>query len=507
MSSESISISGNEKSTAASITGRELVGTNEKSVVDTSTVERENLSQEELDYLATKQAAHKWYQWFSSSDSQAERKLIIKLDLLILLYVFLSSFVKTLDSTTVPYAYVSGMKEALGMYGNQLTYQSSVYMAGFIFGQIPLSMLATKVPIHIYLPVMDTIWSFFTLGMFKITNYHQLYALRFCIGFMGSFFFPTVQWILGSWYTSSELTKRSAIYFCASQVGAMSGGYIQAAAQQNLNGVGGLAGWQWLYVIAFIITTPITAYGVLVLPGLPDKPRKWNWFLSEDELKLARLRMLREGRESSYTTITYSSIKKAIFGNWHFGMLVLYAVFFSQADGISSYSGLTLWLQENYSNYQTNTITTVIPAVTMVFSLINGALSDSFKDSYHWLIAYVAVLNLLAGILLTIWNISSGGKMFAFFLSGTADSIAAVLYSWANIICSADNVERALTLSTMNTLGNTFSVWVPLFVWQTDDAPRYLKGYAYNVGLDAVMLILLVPLVYLYKRDQRLARQ
>ena len=110
---------------------------------------------------------------------------------------------------------------------------------------------------------------------------------------------------------------------------------------------------------------------------------------------------------------------------------------------------------------------------------------------------------MLAGILLVIWNVGTGGKMLAFFLSGTADSIASVLYSWANIICSDSSQERALTLSTMNTLGNTFSVWVPLFVWKTVDAPEYKKGYSYNIALDAVMLILLVPLTYLARKTAK----
>ncbi|CCH41484.1 Vitamin H transporter [Wickerhamomyces ciferrii] len=458
------------------------------------------LTEEDYEFLKIKQVPQRWYQWFAITDTKAERKLIIKLDLLILVYLFLSSFVKTLDTSAVSYAYVSGMKEDLGMYGNQLTYQNSCFMAGFIVGQIPLTMLGTKLPIHLYLPIMDSIWSIFTLALFKITNYHQLYALRFCIGLFGSFFFPFCQYILGSWYTENELTKRSALYFCASQVGGMAAGYIQAGAYKHLSGLHGLEGWRWLYILAFIITLPISLYGVLTLPGLPDKIHN-NRLLTPNEIKLARLRMIREGR-SSKDRFSISVILQIIKG-WRFWILVVFAIFFSQADGISSQNGLPIWLKaENYSVYQVNTITTVIPAVTIFFSLLNGIIVDSWKDSHPYIIAYVAIFNLLSGILLTIWKIPKNAIMFAFFLSGTADSIAAVLYSWANIICSNNSQERALTLSTMNTLGNTFGVWVPLFVWKTSDAPRYLKGYAYNIGLDSMMLILLVPLTILYRRNK-----
>ncbi|CAK7893793.1 probable transporter Seo1p [[Candida] anglica] len=485
--------------------GSEKIHVDDKSITTNLQPSQEPLTKEELQYINTSVVPQKWYQWFSESDSKQEKKLIIKLDLIIWVYLFLSSFVKTLDSTAVGYAYVSGMKEDLKMYGNQLTYQSSCYMAGFIVGQIPLTMLATKLPINLYLPIMDSLWSIFTLGMFKITNYHQLYALRFCIGLLGSFFFPTVQYILGSWYTKSEITKRSALFFCASQIGSMAGGYIQASAFESLDGVHGLKGWQWLYLLAFIITIPISLYGIFTLPGLPEHGNSTTVkILSDEELRLAQLRMLREGR-SSNDKLDLATIKKTILGSWRFGMLVVFAIFFSQADGISSNSGLPIWLKENnYSVPQTNTITTVIPAVTIVTAIVNGIIVDTWQTSHPIVIAVTTVLNMVAGIILVVWhNVSRGGILFAFFLSGTADGIAAVLYSWANIICSSNSSERALTLATMNTLGNTFSVWVPLFVWKTEDAPRYLKGYSYNVALCAMMLILLFPLTYLWRRESK----
>lgn len=455
---------------------------------------------EELEFLAKPTISHKWYQWFSDSDSKEERILITKLDLLVWLYLFLSLFVKTLDSTAVSYSYASGMKEDLKMYGNELTYQGSVYMAGFIFGQIPLTMLGTKFPLHIYLPVIDSIWAFFTLAMYKISNYHQLYALRFCIGLLGSFFFPFSNYIMGCFYTKSEVTRRSALYFIASQIGSIAGGFIQARAYISLNGKNGIAGWRWLYIIAFVISLPIFIYGYFTLPNINlDRSR----LFTKKEIRLSQLRMIREGRLSN-DEFSSRIVWKTITG-WKFLMLVFFAIFFSQADGISSNNGLLLWLtKEGYSSPKVTTITTVIPAVTIVASIINGIIADAYTDTHPYLISFTAILNIISGAILVKWTVSNAGILVAFFLSGTADGIAAVLYSWANIICSDNSQERALTLATMNTLGNTFSVWVPLFVWKTVDGPRYLKGYAYNIALDCMMLVLLFPLTCLYKRQKKI---
>lgn len=170
--------------------------------------------------------------------------------------------------------------------------------------------------------------------------------------------------------------------------------------------------------------------------------------------------MAKEHREPR-KPLTWSLVKMVLSG-WHFWVLVSFAFFFSQADGVSSNSGLPLWLkEEGYSVESINTITTVSPAVTIVASIVCGILSDAY-DAKVSLIAATAGLNIFASIVLAIWNVPVGLKFFAFFLSGSADGIAAVIYAWANEICAGDAEERAIVISSMNTIGNTFGAWLPL---------------------------------------------
>lgn len=208
----------------------------------------------------------------------------------------------------------------------------------------------------------------------------------------------------------------------------------------------------------FACTIPVALLGFIVLPGHPDTCKPF--ILTENDIRLARERMAAENREPR-KPITLSVIKSVLTG-WHFWVLVFFAFFFSQADGISSNSGLPLWLKaEGYSVEKINTITTILPAVTIVSSIICGVLSDIY-DAKVYLITITALLNILAGVVLAIWDVPKGLKFFAFFLSGSADGIAAVIYAWANEICAGNAEERAIVLSSMNTIGNTFGAWLPL---------------------------------------------
>lgn len=208
----------------------------------------------------------------------------------------------------------------------------------------------------------------------------------------------------------------------------------------------------------FACTIPVALLGFIVLPGHPDTCKPF--ILTANDIRLARERMAAENREPR-KPITLSVIKSVLTG-WHFWVLVSFAFFFSQADGISSNSGLPLWLKaEGYSVEKINTITTILPAVTIVSSIICGVLSDIY-DAKVYLITITALLNILAGVVLAIWDVPKGLKFFAFFLSGSADGIAAVIYAWANEICAGNAEERAIVLSSMNTIGNTFGAWLPL---------------------------------------------
>lgn len=43
----------------------------------------------------------KWYQWYSSDDTPEERKLVLKLDLLIVPYAFVLYFIKYIDQANI----------------------------------------------------------------------------------------------------------------------------------------------------------------------------------------------------------------------------------------------------------------------------------------------------------------------------------------------------------------------------------------------------------------------
>lgn len=77
------------------------------------------------------------YIWDTLDKSPEERKFLFKLDAIILTFASIGYFSKNLNQININNAFASGMKEDLGMYGNQLNYMQTCWTIGYVLGEIP----------------------------------------------------------------------------------------------------------------------------------------------------------------------------------------------------------------------------------------------------------------------------------------------------------------------------------------------------------------------------------
>jgi MFS family permease len=116
-------------------------------------------------------------------------------------------------------------------------------------------------------------------------------VLRFLLGVAEAGFFPAILYYLSQWYPASMRARSSAWFMIAiplsGAVGGPLGGWLL-----GLNGVGGLAGWQWLFLLEGI---PSFLLGFVVLAYLTERPEEAHWLSAEQRGWLtARLRRDRD---------------------------------------------------------------------------------------------------------------------------------------------------------------------------------------------------------------------
>ncbi|ORY18979.1 hypothetical protein BCR34DRAFT_259239 [Clohesyomyces aquaticus] len=120
---------------------------------------------------------------------------------------------------------------------------ANIKIQGQILGPIPANLLLTWIPPRMLLPGLEVAWEILTIGTTSVTSTHQLYPIRFLVGFLEGSCFVGIQYVLGSWYKKTEIGKRTAIFASAAYVGTMVSGYMQSAMIAGMNGRGGLDAW------------------------------------------------------------------------------------------------------------------------------------------------------------------------------------------------------------------------------------------------------------------------
>lgn len=225
-----------------------------------------------------------------------EAALVSRLDKRLLCFAMLGNLVKTMDSTNINSAFISGMEQDLDMHGVDYNWLTVLFMIGYLLMQIPSNMLLSRLRPSLYLPMMEIAWGILTLGMAFVPSVHMAYILRFFLGAFEAGFYPGIVFLVGSWYSRKELGKRNAwITMCGSLGGALTG-LVQAGLLKWFDGFLGISGWRWLFVLDAALTFLLAVYGYKYLPDYPathygSVKRNALWLLNVYKEKVVRQRV------------------------------------------------------------------------------------------------------------------------------------------------------------------------------------------------------------------------
>lgn len=443
--------------------------------------------------------------WDTFNKSPEERRFLFKLDAALLTFASLGYFIKYLDQSNINSAFVSGMKEDLSLYGDELNIMQACWTVGYVIGQLPSNILLTKIRPSRWIPAAELLWTVLTFLLSRCSTAKQIYVLRFFIGLAESTFYPGMQYIIGSWYRRDELAKRSCIFHTSSSIATMFSGYLMAAVY-NLNGKNGLRGWQWLFIVDGIISLPIALAGFFVLPDVPEISRPF--YLTKEEVAFAQKRMRLEGRKPR-EPYTKAKVKK-ILTSWHIWVLTLLYIAFNNGN-MGAAPAFAQWLKAStdpkYTVAQINAYPTLTNAVAVVSTLIYAWSSDTILRGARWPpMIFAGCFNIAIYTSLAIWDIPLGWHWACYILAGLSSGLSGLQYAWAHEICTADNEERAIVVGSMNQMAYVVQAWLPLLVWRQTEAPQYRKGFITAAFIGGPLLIgTTIAMLILHRRE--LAKQ
>src|SRR5579871_11062 len=217
-----------------------------------------------------------------------EKALLAKLRWGLLPFLLLLYVVAYLDRINVGFAAMQ-MKEQLQLSDRVYGLGAGIFFAGYFLFQVPSNLVLKKVGARRWIATLMMIWGVISSCMALVHSAGSFYGLRFALGAAEAGFFPGVIFYLRSWFPTAARAGVVALFMTAGPISGVIGGPISGILL-DMQRPGGLAGWQWMFLIEGL---PAIALGAAAYFYLRDKLEDAGW-LSADEKAWLRAKLQEE---------------------------------------------------------------------------------------------------------------------------------------------------------------------------------------------------------------------
>jgi MFS transporter, ACS family, tartrate transporter len=205
-----------------------------------------------------------------------EHALLSKITWRLLPLLFLCYIVAYIDRINVGFA-KEQLQQVLGVdpavFGRVYGLGAGLFFIGYFLCEVPSNLILHRVGARIWIARIMVLWGFISMGMVFIKSTTAFYCMRFLLGAAEAGFFPGVILYLTYWFPARDRARTVALFATGGVIAGFIGSPISGAVL-GLNGMAGLAGWQWLFLIEGV---PAVLLGAVVLIYLPNGPRQARW--------------------------------------------------------------------------------------------------------------------------------------------------------------------------------------------------------------------------------------
>ncbi|KAF8169931.1 high-affinity nicotinic acid transporter [Pholiota molesta] len=367
--------------------------------------------------------------------------------------------VALIDRINLGVARTAGMEKDLNLaVGNRYSIASMIISSLTCFcSQIPGNLILRSIGPRTLLTICVVGWGIAQLGMAFVKTWGILCLCRIFLGAFESVFFPSLVFIITTWYKRYEVQQRLAVFYLSSiAISSFSSALaIFSLCYQLLAGKAGLNGWQWIFLVEGALTICL---GVLAWFFVPDFPDKSRW-LNQEQRKMILDRVEADRGDSIPDELTRAKVIN------HLKDPMLWAL------AISCY--FFAWL------------------------------SDKTKHRAGWMV--VQNLINITGLAVAAYAVSNPIRYFGLFLvyGGATGCIPGVLHIANNI---TTHTKRAVHTASIILWGGVGGIMATT-VFRQQDFPRYVNGMWATIGLQLLMIVMLGITTFVFSRRNHLRRE
>jgi MFS transporter, ACS family, tartrate transporter len=198
-------------------------------------------------------------------------------------FIFICYVIAYIDRVNIGFA-ADQMQKTLGMTNAVYGAGAGLFFLGYFLFEIPSNLILERVGARIWIARIMIVWGLVSMAMMFVVGKWSFYSMRVLLGLAEAGFFPGMILYLTYWIPARERAKTGALFMMAIPVAMLIGAPISEGLLK-LDGVGGLHGWQWLFLVEGL---PAVVLGLIALRYLTDRPEKAHWLTTDDRDWLMR---------------------------------------------------------------------------------------------------------------------------------------------------------------------------------------------------------------------------
>ncbi|MEO6213849.1 MAG: MFS transporter [Vicinamibacterales bacterium] len=412
-----------------------------------------------------------------------EARTIAKVSARFLPLLIVCYFVAYLDRVNVSFAALT-MKPDLGLSATAYGFGAGIFFLAYFLFEVPSNLLLVRYGARTWIARIMFSWGLLSGAMAFVGGPTSFYVVRVLLGIAEAGFFPGIIFFLTLWFPAAYRARIIGYFMAAvplsTVIGAPASGLLL-----GLDGILGMKGWQWLFIIEAV---PALILSVVVFFHLTDRPADATWLDAHERAWL--MSRLDQEQKQRATAHNYSLLQALLNPK----VLALSAVYFGV---VATNYGLTFFLPQivqgfGMSNVKIGLVSTLPYLVGTVSIVLWGRRSDRrLERRFH--LAFPLLVAAAATAAATAFD-DPAIKMLAFSIAGFG-IFGSMPVFWTLPTAFLSGTAAAGGIAMINSIGNLADFAAPYAMGWIKDATGSYAGGLLSLsacGFIAMIIVLAV---------------
>jgi MFS family permease len=160
---------------------------------------------------------------------------------------------------------------------------AGLFFVTYALLEVPSNLVLYRIGARLWITRIAVTWGLVSACMMFVRNPLSFYILRLLLGAAEAGLFPAMMYMITLWFSQRHRVKMVGIIYVAPCVAIFLGSTMGGGLMQ-LHGMGGLRGWQWMFLIEGVVTMLV---GIVVWFALPGRPADAKWLTEEEAAELS----------------------------------------------------------------------------------------------------------------------------------------------------------------------------------------------------------------------------